>query len=1389
MKDVKVFFLMAILGISITIFGQEAIERSPHLSQNSNLFMKNVPIALKNAASKFHPDGTIEFKSEVNLSKNEILSFMNLPQDCSFEAKRARKSRFDQNVEYQFHQQYYNGILVSGGGFTLKINSQNKILQFSPNIYENIEVNTTPSVLDSDIKRALNVDTVYSKELVILDKGAYILAWRVFYTLGMTSMHALINAHTNEILSNNYLNPNINGTTHTYGVKNMNDFTQNGQTSMQTPNGQIRIYEFIPQKRQSVDPNEWLENYIPTTNSTQTWDNNSTTNSRQAFYAANQVVPKFNNMGVNFGTVNIATNAIKRALAFFGSTVNEAYIELGEVEGVPLGLFDVVAHELGHCFLFQFLNYTNEFTNAALHEGISDIIGCYIENFILPNGTDWIMGGEEEVVALETDRNLSDDACENNLLFVGQHERGRVIGHWFYNIVVGNPDSNIPALGMQQSMDILVEALNNLNNTEAGFLHMREQTLLVAETNFGVCSQQYEAILKAWDYVCVEGTFETCPCNTYGKPKLNANSAIINCSASSINLNQFITSTTPQGALLIWSTDNDPSDGVNPILSSLVSTSGTYYAFYQNTIENCFTKPSSAIVVTSQSLQADIIIDKDTYITGSNFYGGNIIVNNGVTLHVHLANLSFLQGKGVIVKNGGRLILQGTTIDVCDPTLSWAGIKIESGGFFDTDDTYLYNVANGIDAKSNSTLQIYNLTIDGKSSSTGIGINLDGKVNDDFINTINISNLKYGVYAHDGNSYYGITSGRITNVQYGVFLLSSPTVVSGLYMHNVDYGIWSMSSPGSMFLGNEIYLYNSGILSYLSQNTLIDGNIISQPKTTGNVGVLMFLSPQSNIQDNTHIEGKTIGVSSWASSGAIARNSIEVIGNNNSSGGGIVNLFSSGNQIIDNYVNANNSSFGIESNSSNDIEIKNNQTSVFSNTAQLRSAAIRSTGSTGEIIEDNRAEGVGNATGILIQNAGMNTIKCNDVISPDEALGIYIASDEQGIIGNELTGAQDLTIRSVVGIQNHEGNKFYGGNATAFGLTNNDLDNSKFYVNGSIPYHMPANPDPSGDQWFKSKAQSDYQCSGTAGPGWVPFKGGNPNEICKYWLHIKSIRNSKPELFFVKLYHLLKYAKSRPNFTIPNCVKLDPLFQSLCGLTKLVDINEALLSIGKNSVNTSNLETYQQNYLIQSSEQEKLATINQLKVEMESIKPQFDANAVNNNSRLDSLKNELNLINCTEVIVQKWKGILKLYVDFLKAREVSQENRAATLAYSSECSDTYGDMIHLARAMANTFDQANFEAYDNCFNGSTPRTSKVDSETIKLQVYPNPSSGLVNIKMSASFTGQIFVKTLDGKLLQSKTVKNSYIDEIDLSHKAGVYFVELIDINGYKTTQKVIILE
>lgn len=97
----------------------------------------------------------------------------------------------------------------------------------------------------------------------------------------------------------------------------------------------------------------------------------------------------------------------------------------------------------------------------------------------------------------------------------------------------------------------------------------------------------------------------------------------------------------------------------------------------------------------------------------------------------------------------------------------------------------------------------------------------------------------------------------------------------------------------------------------------------------------------------------------------------------------------------------------------------------------------------------------------------------------------------------------------------------------------------------------------------------------------------------------------------------------------------------------------------------------------------------------------------------------------------------------------------------------------------------------NSNGGEEVSISSVEFDNLKLDIYPNPANGIVNIKVNSSNVESLEVKvySITGQLIQSENVKNANNLSIDMSNeKVGVYFAT-VTIDGYSIVKKIMIYE
>lgn len=83
-------------------------------------------------------------------------------------------------------------------------------------------------------------------------------------------------------------------------------------------------------------------------------------------------------------------------------------------------------------------------------------------------------------------------------------------------------------------------------------------------------------------------------------PPLSATTLTNVCNSTTADLDALHTGTIPTGATIVWSTDNDSSDGLSSTVATptAVAVAGTYYAYYHHAVDACYSPVSTGVVFT-----------------------------------------------------------------------------------------------------------------------------------------------------------------------------------------------------------------------------------------------------------------------------------------------------------------------------------------------------------------------------------------------------------------------------------------------------------------------------------------------------------------------------------------------------------------------------------------------------------------------------------------------------------------------------------------------------------------------------------------------------------------------------------------------------------------------
>jgi len=861
-----------------------------------------------------------------------------------------------------------------------------------------------------------------------------------------------------------------------------------------------------------------------------------------------------------------------------------------------------------------------------------------------------------------------------------------------------------------------------------------------------------------------------------------------------------------------WTVMKNHIDG-HPALQNIKSTNGELICDcdYENIIYLRETKNWSTVIAeqgisSSQLSDFEIVIEENLIINQDYTFDNvkftfttdsELFIDNSDVVFQSNANgrtsLSSCQGRwnGISINGNSDVSISATDIDNTKNA-----ITSNSGSDLTIDDVNISNTSQtGIVVESGASLELDRATIFGLSGTSSTGIRLNQGATASSISDFTIQDFDYGIRGRNLIGTTSIVDGTVTNADAGIWLRGTLPIIDEVDINNAFFGMYIDQSPGGV-------ITNCNVASFTSVGMAIDASpaLLIMNNTTGSVspgttGMVLRNCGGSLIADNPSIRANSYGIHIAQSDLTMARCTVEVSSSIGSASYGVQLVNNVNSQLVDNVINADQTASGIETVMCTSTDITNNQVNHFSESPD-RTAAIRSMGSIDETIEENDINSVflvshnsiSQASGLMAQNSTVNTYDCNFIDETTEGLGVYFNADFHTIRGNHfLNSLIDLEIRSVVGRQEHHGNVFVNGEARATQLSTDDVLQSRFIANCAHPTVndlCPSNPQPQSG-WFENdpSTNSFHTCSGNIGPGLVP----DDTSLCNYFNDLKTKKDSMPEQFFVKLYHLLRLEKVKSGYVLPKCIKQDSTLLSLCGLLELVEAKASLDYIVRTDVNTSKLSTSQTNYEIAGSGI-KQQTKESLKTEMEAARQLLTVEILKDSLSLDSLRSEIDLINCTDSLLVKWKDILKTYISYVQDGEVDQADRYMIASESRSCSDKYGDAIHLARALANTYSNTHFDIFDDCTSKATsPRSSRsVESD---ISVFPNPSTGLLNIEFGISFTGTISVLDLTGKILLSQDIVDLKQTNVRLDGAAGVYYLHCKSDEGRERIQKILLVD
>ena len=523
-------------------------------SPNYNSFRNNSNLAqVEYFTDRIYPMGRMILDSDKSgeFIIEDIPQLLGADNGSTFIQAGESRSLTDKFVSIYTYQQFHQGIEVVGGGYTIYASPNigtdpcAKAYALSPNIGTNITVSSNPEINENDISNILGTEDFFGAKLVyhhnLLGKGEYYLVWKGFYNDEGTSKYFYIDAKKGVLLKSGSNREHFSAPTHAYGEQEMDDINNNGTVTLESSDGRIITYDHTSLGVQN-DFSNFIDMYIPNTNVNEEWTPLiAPTSVYQTHFAARVALDVFIDLGID-GRLDVMHNSVIDDTRVFNFSPQQVidndnnpnvdtdadifhnYLTFGALaDDSPLAVIDIVGHEYAHNYLRNLLSYIDDAPSQSLNEGFADILGIYVESVYQNGVVDWPLGDDDDAVrnwagsVSAVNRDPSDYNEHNSCFTNVEDETSRIylraypLTRWFYKITEGA--HNVPALGIEKSIRIVIDALNVMNNPDADYADFREAVEMTVDLIYGRCSDESTAIRRAFFQICV-GSHETCDWTT-----------------------------------------------------------------------------------------------------------------------------------------------------------------------------------------------------------------------------------------------------------------------------------------------------------------------------------------------------------------------------------------------------------------------------------------------------------------------------------------------------------------------------------------------------------------------------------------------------------------------------------------------------------------------------------------------------------------------------------------------------------------------------------------------------------------------------------------------------------------------------------------------------------
>ncbi len=540
MKNLKILAIFALLALCASPISSQVVPqgRTRLKVQECTKLNKTIrdPLntALQGWVKSIEGNGFIKFNMEKMQNNHDlqlIRPLLGMTAPSTFVETGKSESPANEDITFVTAQQYHNGILVEGGGYT-----QGYIgcVTFFLNayIFEDINISLTPSQTKQQAITAVQsyesgttVSISENNVQLVIDQNLkescdYVLAWKLDYNKGGLQKSAYVNASNGTVYREVSRSREINAPTVDYGTVNLDDQLNFVGTFRYLKTNDYSVITF---DKTGIDKDSYLgatnnfdidfEERIPA--SLTEWPITGSDGHEPEVYQAHHVVSNARNVlapfGLNFpGNIYVAGN-VNFSGAGYSSFVSPSgaaqkavrfgWYEDDDGDKQSLALLDVAGHELTHMHLDG--KFDSDGEPGGIEEAICDIFGEHAERNSPGGMDDWIAGGQNG----SNVRNLTSPVIPSYYPSIGDeddvHEIAGPMERW-YTILVDGGTFNlgwksyvVPSMDKNEAAFLVLTAINYMGGS-SDYFDARAATIAAAEEIYGECSDEVEAVATAW---------------------------------------------------------------------------------------------------------------------------------------------------------------------------------------------------------------------------------------------------------------------------------------------------------------------------------------------------------------------------------------------------------------------------------------------------------------------------------------------------------------------------------------------------------------------------------------------------------------------------------------------------------------------------------------------------------------------------------------------------------------------------------------------------------------------------------------------------------------------------------------------------------------------------